>query len=68
MGQAGRGLLPRGDRSTCGAGGQLNWWSRGPGAAQMLEETPELSPCCSVVLIDCAQRYTTNNWPANPPG
>ena len=25
-------------------------------AAQMLEETPELSPCRSVVLIDCAQR------------
>ena len=25
-------------------------------AAQMLEETPGLSPCRSVVLIDCAQR------------
>ena len=38
-------------------------------AAQMLEETPGLSPCRSVVLIDCAQRLMDDKQLAtNPPG
>ena len=36
-------------------------------AAQMLEETPELSPCRSVVLIDCAQRLMDDKQLANQP-
>ena len=36
-------------------------------AAQMLEETPELSPCRSVVLIDCAQRLMDDKQLATQP-
>ena len=36
-------------------------------AAQMLEETPELSPCRSVVLIDCAQRLMDDKPLARQP-
>ena len=36
-------------------------------AAQMLEETPGLSPCRSVVLIDCAQRLMDDKQLASQP-
>jgi pimeloyl-ACP methyl ester carboxylesterase len=36
-------------------------------AAQMLEETPGLSPCRSVVLIDCAQRLMDDKQLATQP-